>query len=296
MDKSFNMDKVFFTFNTFFYDFLKDLKSACKEKHPDIRKSIRANYVVKDHASEEHFNHMSSMIDDDMVRKLLSDESIFDVCSNVEFCKGYMLKTYSSDIKSSYIEGYLYIFVLFIHLKRNPIESDKLFELVMKSLGSIQKGTDPSEFISEIVDDEIVKLLEIIKRVLPVAEPEGQKGNLENTKIGKIAEEIAKELDLDGMNLKNPSDILQGNGDLLGKIVSNVSNKLQKKFADGSINQNELLSEAMSVIGGMKDGNGSFNNIFSNMMKSFGAASGSHSSSHVTSRLRNKLKQKKDKM
>ncbi|NBU82911.1 MAG: hypothetical protein EBS55_14825, partial [Flavobacteriaceae bacterium] len=120
---------------------------------------------------------------------------------------------------------------------------------------------------------------------------------LENTKIGKIAEEIAKELDLDEMNLKSPSDILQGNGDLLGKIVSNVSNKLQKKFADGSINQTELLSEAMSVIGGMKDGNGSFNNIFSNMMKSFGGMNpGSHSSSKAASRLRNKLKQKKDKM
>ena len=296
MDKSFNMDKIYFTFNTFFYDFLKDIKSACKETHPDIRKSIRGNYVVKDNASEEHCNDISNMIDDDMIKKLLSDGNIFDVCSNVEFFKGHMLKTYANDIKSSYIEGYLYIFVLFIHLKRNPIESDTLFELVMKTLGSIQKGIDPSQFIDEIVDDEIVKLLLIIKRVLPVTQANDKK-TLENTKIGKIAEEIAQELDLDGMNLKSPGDILQGNGDLLGKIVSNVSSKLQKKFADGSINQNELLSEAMSVIGGMKDGNGSFNNIFSNMMKSFGAASGSpHSSSHVTSRLRNKLKQKKDKM
>ena len=79
------------------------------------------------------------------------------------------------------------------------------------------------------MDEDIVAFIQIIKKLLPIQVEVGGTG-IENTKIGEIAKEIAQDLDLDKMNISNPEDFLKGNGDILGKIVSNVSEKLQKKF------------------------------------------------------------------
>lgn len=285
------MNKIIFTFNKFYFDFVKDLRKVSKEAHPEIRKTIKENYSCKNSDSSEYIESVEAFFSKEILTNLANGADIFTECAEANFIKNHKLSELS-DIKSDALKGYLYILVLFIYMKKEDLTSDKLFELVMQYLSAIQKGENIDDIADNIVDEELVSLLKIIKETYLVcesgSEDKSTKG-IENTKIGEIAKEIANDLDLDKLNISSPEDILKGNGDLLGKIVSNVSQKLQKKFEDGSIKHDELLSEAMSVIGGMSKEKGGFN-IFQNLMK--GMAAQQPARSKTAQRLRNKLKLK----
>lgn len=290
-----NMENIEFAFNKFYFDFLKDLKNV-SGKNGSVKKSIRRNYLDKDSRSSQYIDKVISFITDEMIAEIVSGSDITKVCANVELIQDYKLDNLLTELKSFEMESYLYIFMLFIFMKKEKLDGKDLFEIVMNIIRDIQKGNDVETQIATVkpINATIATLLEYIKKFLLV-QPNPTSG-IENTKIGEIAKEIAEDLDLEGLNLKNPEDILKGNGDVLGKIVSNVSQKLQKKFEDGSINHDELLKEAMSVIGGMgKSNGGGMNDIFMNLMKSFGSGAGGAGSgvnSKTANRLRSKLKLK----
>ena len=281
------MDKIEFTFNKFYFDFVRDLKNIA---HPEIKKSIKTNYVCKDATSSEYSNAIAALVSKENLVNLANGADIFTECGNVLIIKGHKLSELS-DITSDTMKGYLYILFLFIYMKKEELVSNPLYELVMKYLGLVQKGGNIDDIVENIMDEDIVAFIQIIKKLLPIQVEVGGTG-IENTKIGEIAKEIAQDLDLDKMNISNPEDFLKGNGDILGKIVSNVSQKLQKKFEDGSIKHDELLNEAMSVIGGMGKDKGGFN-IFQNLMK--GMAAQQQPANKTAQRLRNKLKLKESK-
>ena len=70
------------------------------------------------------------------------------------------------------------------------------------------------------------------------------------SKIGAIAKEIAQSIDLEGINIDNPADLLNGsNSALIGDLVSKVGSKLQQSFQNGSVNQEDLMKEAVSMMG-----------------------------------------------
>lgn len=278
------MDKIEFTFNKFYFDFVKDLRKVTKDSHPDIKKSIKVNYVCKDATSSEYINAIVDAVTKENLVSLAGGGDIFAECGDVFIIKGHKLAELA-DITSDTMKGYLYILFLFIYMKKEELVAPALYDLVMKYLGAIQKGENIDDIGDNIMDEDIVAFIHIIKKSLPAPVASG---GIENTKIGEIAKEIAQDLDLDKLNISNPEDFLKGNGDILGKIVSNVSQKLQKKFEDGSIKHDELLNEAMSVIGGMGKDNGGFN-IFQNLMKGMAAQ---QPTNKTAQRLRNKLKLK----
>jgi hypothetical protein len=93
-----------------------------------------------------------------------------------------------------------------------------------------------------------------------------------NTNIGQLAQEISKEINPDDlkniMDSGNPlADLLSGKMNQnsgLGKIVNTVASKLQQKVQSGQLNEQQLLSEAMGMMGqlggagGMPDLSGLF--------------------------------------
>ncbi|GLC54524.1 hypothetical protein PLESTB_000875800 [Pleodorina starrii] len=106
---------------------------------------------------------------------------------------------------------------------------------------------------------------------------------LRSTKIGSLAEEISKEIDLSKLNLDKPEDLLNltdpSNGKVIGDIVSKVGTKIQSKLNNGELRQDELLGEAMSLLGkfggGMgKNIDGLMNNpMFKSMVSAMGGSS-----------------------
>ena len=161
-----------------------------------------------------------------------------------------------------------------------------LFMTVMNSIGAIQKKEDYMIYANDIFDDDVKQLLCNINGAWALKVPSvdaagpkmpgmpgmpGMAGMMENTKIGSIAQEIANDIDLSGMNLSKPEDILNGeNSAVIGDIVSKVSSKLQQKFDNGSMKQEDLLTEAMSFLNMF----GKDNNMLSSIMKNMGANMG----------------------
>ena len=98
--------------------------------------------------------------------------------------------------------------------------------------------------------------------------------SLINGKIGslakELAEETAKDLDIDENNISNVNDVFKQlfkNPQKLMGLVNNISTKLDSKMKDGSIKESELLEEASSIFKNMKSmpGMGNFDELFKSM-------------------------------
>ena len=95
-----------------------------------------------------------------------------------------------------------------------------------------------------------------------------------NGKIGSLAKEIAeettKDMELDTENITDVNDVLKGfmkNPTKLLGLISKISNKINSKMKDGSLQESELLEEATNIFKNMKNmpGMGNFNDIIKSM-------------------------------
>jgi hypothetical protein len=77
-----------------------------------------------------------------------------------------------------------------------------------------------------------------------------------------------------------------------------VSSKLQQKFASGELKHDDLLKEAMSMMGSL--GGGAGGDMFANIMKNMGgmmqgpSGKSNHDGASTKERLRKRLDQQKD--
>ena len=219
-----------------------------------------------------------------------------------------------------------------------------LFVKVVKILSMIQNSQYPSTELADIIDDDIkslvskIKVFDVVNDDIKIDEtadtmpvpPKDFLESIENSKIANIAKEISKEIDISNINIEKPEDVAKlmdfsGSNNFLGNIVSKVSTKLTEKISSGEINQDDLLSEAMSMMGMLNGGGaggasgiadilknmgglgGMLNNPMMNEMmkmakkgkvatKNTGGSRRSHGSSVSTrDRLRKKLEEKKQK-
>ena len=151
-----------------------------------------------------------------------------------------------------------------------------MFVKVVKVLSMLQKGEDVSVELEDIIDDDVKSLLSKIQpHQIPIPdtpetpEPAEFLKGVENSKIGALASEISKDIDVSGLNIEKPEDIgklldFSGSNNFLGDIVGKVSSKLTEKISSGEIKQEELISEAMSMMSMLNTGGG-IGDILKNM-------------------------------
>ena len=84
----------------------------------------------------------------------------------------------------------------------------------------------------------------------------------DNGIIGNIAKELTDELNLDDVDIGNPSNINEAFKNMMGggnnnffNLVTKVGEKIQSKVKNGEVNQGDLLSEAQKMMTGLKDPN-----------------------------------------
>ncbi len=142
-----------------------------------------------------------------------------------------------------------------------------LFVKVVKILSLIQKGEDISVELDDVIDDDVRSLLSKIKNLhsnneeikidpatdtLP-SHPNDFLKSIENSHIANLAKEISKDIDISSLNIESPEDIarlmdVSGSNSFLGNIVSKVSSKLTEKISNGEFKQEDLMTEAMSMM------------------------------------------------
>lgn len=166
-----------------------------------------------------------------------------------------------------------------------------LFVKFVRILSMIQKGDDPKVELDDIIDDDVKRLASRIKHFTPSNDdakvdetadvlpnpPMEFLESIENSQIANLAKEISKEIDISSLNIEKPEDIAKlmdfsGSNNFLGDIVSKVSTKLNEKIANGSMKQEDLMSEAMGMMS-MLNGGGGAGGI-ADMLKNMGGLGG----------------------
>ena len=294
------MDKIIFTFNKFFYDLIKDLKTIS----PELKKQIKSSYTVKEATTTSNFTVISAGIPNDIVQllmKLTIDEALVDpfignipllTVSSTALTFETIIKQSSTPQQQKCVLNYIYIFAMLTHLSTLGDGCDNLLIAALNAVKVIQQGGGGSgEIVDSILDDEVRTLLEKITFIKKDIEVQKETSFIEDSKIGSLAKEIAQDLDLGSLNIDKPEDIFKsGNGNMIGDIVSKVSSRLQQKFENGDIQQDDLMKEAMQFIGGMGSGAGA--DMFANLMKSMAQGQAQTDTDKTAQRLKKKAGKK----
>lgn len=307
------MAKVVYAFNKFYYDLIKDLKTAAAALKPLIKK----HYSVRNKDTRDNIDLFGASVDEDVIRCLVSspqnDLFTFSQIGSVVLMTDTNLSDILLQITVEFkdkLVGYLYVLALLVVVDRHE-NRDAIFMAVMEAINAVQKNEPYSQLIDDIIDDDVHGLLDRIAANStfrgsasgPAGPEEPFEAKMAGSKIGAIAKEIAQSIDLEGINIDNPADLLNGsNSALIGDLVSKVGSKLQQSFQNGSVNQEDLMKEAVSMMGmfggmGSSAGGGAGGDFFANMVKNMagmaGAGGGFGQPSPTKARLQKKLEMRK---
>lgn len=295
--------KICYLFNKFFSSLLKDLKSM----DDGLKSIVKKYYKVVDKSSEEYYEYFWNAVQPKFHDFLNLQEAVEEqimVVGDIEIVKsmtiGSILEVISQDNLDAFW-NYIYTLIVFAYLyheSKNASEGEKegieaLFMKIVIVLSKLQHGESVENEIADILDDDVRTLVSKVKVSSFGVESEDVKAaaeeamatedgedkssefmrNIDNSKIGELAREISKDIDISKMNIEKPEDIgklldFSGSNSFLGDIVGKVSSKLTEKIANGDIKQEELMSEAMSMMS-MLNGGGSGGGI-ADILKNMG--------------------------
>lgn len=283
-------DKILFTFNKFFYDFIK----AVKDLDDGLKERIRKVYKVKDNTTLDNMQFFQSQLNEDICTLIANTDDMEVLVQNESFQNLCIFKGYKERVNTGVtvkdiiscvdnetvptICSYIYVFML-MHLvtETQAQEQEAMYEAVMATIRTIQRGEDIANVMDDILDDDISSILLKFKKTQSVVhidvgtpaptstetETETGTGNvpsflnpemLMNTKIGKLAQEITSEIDMTDLNIEKPEDLMDMSK--IEKIVGQVGKKITQKLSSGDLNQNDLMAEVTSMMSQMSGGKG----------------------------------------
>jgi hypothetical protein len=264
-------EAIFYTFNKFFYDLLEDIQHA----NDELATITKQHYKVKNMQSTKNLELFSSGVDASVAKLfttvLPKDLLLHPSMSGLQLAKGISLGRVIESLDNEYhntILCYLYNFMLmkvlcdFANTEEDESNVSALFNQVMQVLKHIQNKEDYTSDYESIYDEDIRTLLKYIDETSPELEQaQGEESSslpdIENTKIGSMAKEISEELDLSDLKIEKPDDVLKlMSSNALGNIIGKVGDKIQNKISSGQIKQEDLVSEAFSMLSMLNNGGG----------------------------------------
>ena len=101
---------------------------------------------------------------------------------------------------------------------------------------------------------------------------------LHQSKIGELAKEISRDIDISNLNLDKPENLLNidslfsGKNNVLGDIIGKVGNKISQKIQSGELKQDDLMQEAFSMMSTLNGSNSFMSDMMNNVMSNGGMA------------------------
>uniref|UniRef100_A0A6C0IYD8 Uncharacterized protein n=1 Tax=viral metagenome TaxID=1070528 RepID=A0A6C0IYD8_9ZZZZ len=201
-----------------------------------------------------------------------------------------------------------YLHTLYIYSyehKQKKTTSQIIEEVNNKNISNLDDNIDEFMNILKSFQTNDENLEENIEELL--SETNEEIPEILNGSIGKLANEIAKDINTENINIDNPSKLLEGlfsgNIDLesdnhgIGNLVQNITGKIQDKLENGELNENDLFNEATNVMSKLGESN-IFQNLFQNNNSSNESKAKSEKKKKLEEKreqLRKKLDQKKNK-
>jgi hypothetical protein len=297
-------DKIVYFFNKIFYDLLKDLNNIDNDKINEYC----SNFKVKNLESPRNINLFDSNLKPEFLETILKTESdnVFDLVEieNILLFKNFSFTTIKNNAPNTYhttLKYYMYCMMLITLVYRESLHDDNeedalvLFTNVVNCIRNIESNTSYETVIETIYDKNIKKLIELIDEcniVVEVDKSTDPMSEFENSTIGNLAKEISNEINIGDFSIEKPEDIMKlMSGDIIGK----VGEKIQKKMSSGEIKQDQLLAEAMAMLGNLGNGCDIFNNpMIKQMMNNQNIKVNESKLKNMATkqRLRNKLEKK----
>ena len=270
-------EKLIFAFNTFFYDFLKNLK----EFSGNLKNIINTEYpVIKNNTASnlKDFRNNSSDLNGKTLLQCVLEQNAIGFIDNeniqsFQIAKQITIKDILNTCESKdkdVVSSYVLIFLLLDTISNLNIDDDN--EFLDKCLVYVRdmQQNKPVD-LDNVLNDDLKTILHGLTKVFK--EKNELPAFAKNTKIGSIANEISQEIDLTKLNINSPEELFNFNGDknVLGEIVTQVGSKLQKKFETNEISHEELLGEALGMLGNFGKG-GMDTSFLNDLMKNGGFA------------------------
>lgn len=266
--------QIVYVYNKFTKSFIREIKQDDEQ----CKAILKKNYLCFDKTTEEYINDFKEAlkkcegIDRLFVEGDLDDNELID---GIEVLRELPAGKISNDTSKNH---HLHIFHLLAKLHTAAVENKEdirttasLKAILVSVLKILNGGYDVCDILEEVFDDDYRTLMSHVANSKIVEEPSTSDeapfdmGAINETKIGKLAQEISSQIDMSSLNtdkVSNINDLFSGENNAMSSIISQVSSVMSQKMQSGELNQEELMSEAFSMMGNMQN-----NDLMAGMMK-----------------------------
>merc|ERR1711907_452056 len=258
-------DSILLKFNKTFFEFTNDISESFSE-YSEI---IKSNYNLEgfDQATDKkHFNNFMKNVKKFIKNISEKDESIFNSENQIDILEGINFSELWSKITDEKNKQTIWKYLHTLYILGNALDSN------VNNLSELMKNVNNKDNNEEDSKEKMKKLSEHANIMLNMFNSLSEENidldndnnlqninnDIDNTSIGKIAQELANEINLDdfGLNLDNNSadpsqlfsNLFSGNNNKLMDLISNVGNKIQSKLQSGDIDEETLMKEAQSMM------------------------------------------------
>lgn len=253
-------DSILFKFNTTFSEFTNDIL----ETFPEYSEKIKNNYNFDNFDKKTNKTHLNyfMMYSKKYIKEISEKkESIFETEEKLYLLEGIDFSELWKKIKENKNKQTIWKYLHTLYILGNALNSnvESLSDL-MKNTGAKEENNDNMKELSEHANIMLNMFNSLSQDNINLNDDNFQNINndIDNTSIGKIAQELANEINLDdfGLNLNNNSsdpsqlfaNLFSGNNNKLMDLISNVGNKIQDKLQSGDIDEETLMKEAQSMM------------------------------------------------
>lgn len=246
-----------FIFNQYYIDFLKRIKTKCKEMKETnevakkISKIIKEKYAVFDKSSEEYINYVNNEISEDIWNDFLEKNNWVENNKDLKLYYDIRIEDISNIVDDEYL---FFHFITIFYIFRTKL-SDEESTHIVKILQSSNGKEEIESLTNEKLKIAINKLFTF--RNENIKDKAGMDMKfIENTTIGKLAKEIMKDIDVDKLqkSIGENGDVLKAIGDPdsgFAEIITNVSQKMASKISNGELKQENIIQDAMKFASAM---------------------------------------------
>ena len=263
--------QIIYVYNKFAKTFIREIKN----QNPEVKESLKKNYLCFDKQSDEYLIHFKSECD--KIRQLedifISGDLDQDIVEEIHILKDIRVGDIQAESKQYYLSTFYLLSKLYDDAESATEDEKKtsgLKAILVCALKVLNGGYDEDEVLDEIFDDTYRALLQnVTKHVVQDSSAEealpDMLSGIHDTKIGKLAQEISGQIDLSTLNtgsMNSINDLFSGENNAMSSIIQQVSSVMADKMKKGELNQDELMQEAFAMMGKVKD-----DEMFQHMMQ-----------------------------
>lgn len=290
---------ISYMFNKIYLNLMKEIK----DKDVDIKGKLKANYKVFDKKSSEYISKMVLNMDETVTRALFGEGDIMENLEILNFeifidvtVNDVLHKVVNNNESLGSFKYYIYVLMVLCYIYKMDDITDEQKEILLRKTVYIMNSVDTDgvkteeefdKYLDDILDDDLRKVLwkmyndrKCVKESVMKLDSEDISGLefLNNTKIGELAKEISSSIDMSKLNMENPEEMLSmnnlfsGSNNMLGDIIQTVGTKITQKIQSGEINQEDLMGEALNMMGSLNSsGHGDMMSQMMGMMSGMGS-------------------------